>query len=475
MPQNDAPPNSSRRSRRRARGPRPRAIVHSDALARSAGLARSLSFIRWAAIGPVLLIATLASVSAAEPAAAEHPLSFALALRTAREQSPLLAAYQSQLDADRAVLEVDEGYKNPEVSLEVEDFLGSGVARRLDSTQATVALSQELQLGGKPARRLDVKRAQQGISRWEQRLARQRLEADVALAFLAVLAQQQRLENAKEMARLADETLTVVRFQVEAGRATPIEADKASIARSLVDLSLEEAQRSLLATRQSLAATCGAHEIFFDHVLGDLDALPDLPAKASLAGRIDQHPAVQTESARARYQHAMIALEESQSVPDLTVSLGLRWLNATRDRAVVAGLAIGLPVVDRTRGLVSAARHLERKASQLAAQERLTRERSQQTAYHRLAAAHRRASVLTREVHPKVQETYRAVRDGYRLGRFGYLDLLDAQAALFQIQEQALEARVTYHQSFIELAREAALPLPTALFDAPVRPQETPQ
>ena len=413
--------------------------------------------------------------SAAGPSAAARKssqplprLSLRAALQKALSESPELKARAQQMKADAATMLVDEGYANPNLSVEVEDFLGSGVARGIDSTQVTVALSQELQLGGKPGAREGVKRARTTISSLEYRLVEHATEAEVAFAFLDVLAQQERLKKAQAMSRIAQQTLTVVHYQVEAGKATPIEEDKASIAQTLVDLALEESRTSLQVARQALAAACGQTTPFFGEVEGNLDDVPRLPAAPpSLQSGDDRHPALQLERANGEYQRAVTALQETQRVPDLTFSLGGRWIHETRDRALIAGVELALPVVNRQRGIVQAGRHLVKKAAHELERKRLATTKDKQQIYQRLVLAHRRAILLRHEVSPKVRSTYEAVRDGYRIGRFGYLDLLDAQAARFDVEERALEAVVAYHRTFIELMGATGLRLPTQLFGRP--------
>ena len=402
--------------------------------------------------------------AASGPRSNSRTLSLTEAVRIALQNNPSLAARGYQADADSALLQAHEGYLNPELSLEVEDFLGSGVARGVDAMQITAAISQEVQLGGKAAARQKTLRASKAVSSLEYRIAEQSLVADVATAFLEVLAHQRRLESASEMVRLAEETSTVVEFQVEAGRATPTDADKAAVVRSLASLNREAAARALLAAKQNLAATCGNESVFFGEVQGSLDMVVPLPSLATLTQALARHPALMAESAKVQQQQALLALEKANQVPDLRFSLGYRWINATTDSAVVAGVAIPLPLVNHQKGAIGAANHLQHKAEKLLRQERISRVTSQTATYHRLALEHQRATVLREEIYPKVQATYEAVREGYRIGRFGYLDLLDAQGTLFQVKEQALEALIAYHRNAIQLSRETGLPLPRALF-----------
>jgi len=413
------------------------------------------------------LLAIHPSVALGSESASDSRLSLAAALAKAQAESPRLSALDQQVKADGAMMLVDEGYANPRLSGQIEDFLGTGVARRVDSTQVTVALSQELQLGGKPTARYSVKRARRNISRLQYRLVEHELKTAVAMAFLNVLAEQERLKNAQNMSALARQTAMVVNYQVEAGKASPIEADKAAIAQSLRDLSLEESRASLRVARQALAEVCGQDAPFFEEVRGSLDQVPELPALTALRAHAERHPALLLQKAKGELERSLVTLDQARRVPDLTVSLGARWINATHDRALVAGVEMPLPVIDRQRGLVQAGRHLTIMSERLLQLERLTHSQARTQGYQRLVVAHRRALMLRNQVSPKVRATYEAVREGYRIGRFGYLDLLDAQKALFDVEEQALNAVVAYHRTYIELSREAGSSLALPQFEVP--------
>lgn len=411
---------------------------------------------------PVLLAATSAPCRETAPAAGS--ITLAQAVDRALKHSPRLAAMGHQVDADTARLEGHEGFPNPEISVEVEDFLGSGAARLADSLQVTTAVSQDVPLGGRVGARRRVNEARQHVSLMERRIVEQTLIADVSMAFLEVLAYQRRLENAEEKVSLARETVHSIELQVEAGRATAIEVDKASIVLSLALLDKDRVSRDLLVARQRLASICGADTPFFADAEGSLDRIEALPALRALMKRVDRHPSLLIRAAEVRRQQAALAFERAERVPDLSLSLGYRWLNATADSALVAGVAVPLPAVDRRQGAIGAASHETLRSEKVRDQERLALFQALTEAYQLLAAEHDRARVLQEEVSPKVLSNFEATVEGYRLGRFGYLDLLDAQRTLFEVKEQTLEALVAYQRTAIHLNLTAALPIETSRF-----------
>ncbi len=412
----------------------------------------------------LLLMAKTAPCEDAAPAAG--PITLAQAVDHALKASPRLAAMDHQVDADAARLRGHEGFPNPEVSVEVEDFLGSGVARLADSLQVTTALSQDVPLGGKIGARRRVNEARQSVSSLERQIAEQLLIADVSHAFLEVLARQRRLTNAEEMVSLAQETVHAIELQVEAGRATAIEVDKASIILSLTLLEKDRVERDLVVAKQRLASVCGEDAPFFNSAVGTLDHIESLPDLAVLMKRVDQHPNLLIRSAEVRQRQAMLAFEKAGRAPDISLSLGYRWLNATSDSALVAGIAVPLPVVDRREGAVGAASHEVLRSESESDQERISLFQALIEAYQLLAAEHKRASVLQEEVYPKVRSNFEATTEGYQLGRFGYLDLLDAQRTLFEVKDQTLEALVAYQRTAIFLSLTAAMPISPSRFEA---------
>ena len=60
---------------------------------------------------------------------------------------------------------------------------------------------------------------------------------------------------------------------------------------------------------------------------------------------------------------------------------------------------------------------------------------------------------------PGAREPYRMANRGYELGRFGFLELLDAQRTLFQNQTLYLQALSNYQRLINEIERLTAAPM----------------
>ena len=119
---------------------------------------------------------------------------------------------------------------------------------------------------------------------------------------------------------------------------------------------------------------------------------------------------------------------------------GVRHYNPTDDWAFVAGLAIPIPVFDRNQGATLEAEYRLAKAEE----RRRALEVQVQTAlvniYQKLTAARSEAISLKNDVLPGARSAFEATGEGFRQGKFGYLDVLDAQRTFFEAQARYTEA-----------------------------------
>ncbi len=350
-------------------------------------------------------------------------------------------------------------WSNPSIDVAVEDLLGSGDFSGVEQVQLTAEVGQELDLAGKHAARAAVLARMRDEAGWAYELARLRLLRRTAMAYTDVLLAQLRLDNVDEEVRLAEEALLVLQSQADAGRAAGMEVERAQIALALAKIDLQSGRLELETARQSLAACWDGLSADFSAVRQDLEAEPAAPPAATLLAAVDTHPRMRILQLRQQAQRARVEAARAEGMPDLTFSLGYRYLHGPDDSALVAGMSLPLPFVDRNQDEVAAARQ-----DLSAAGDRLRAERAKRAelivgAARRLQAARQAAGLLNEEVLPRSQRTFAAVKEGVRIGRFGTLDLLDAQRTLFKVRRQTLEAKVEARRARLDLEFHLARPL----------------
>ncbi|MGH8487408.1 MAG: TolC family protein, partial [Gammaproteobacteria bacterium] len=154
--------------------------------------------------------------------------------------------------------------------------------------------------------------------------------------------------------------------------------------------------------------------------------------------------------------------EETRAIPDLTASFGVRRFTEPGDDALVVGIELPLPVFNRNQGTILEAQRRLTKAEEerRAAEVRVATALS--NAYQTLAGAHAEIGALKAQVLPGAQSAFEAASKGYRLGKFGLLDVLDAQRTLFGAKAQYLRALASYHQAVAEVERLIGEPVEAA-------------
>jgi cobalt-zinc-cadmium efflux system outer membrane protein len=253
---------------------------------------------------------------------------------------------------------------------------------------------------------------------------------------------------------------TIAARRVAAGKVPPLEETKARVAEAGVRVELTLAASELASARKRLASLWGNPSPRFERAEGELEALPPLPAAADLNSRLAAAPSLARARIEVERRAALAQVERSRRVPNVTVSLGAKRDEALgRDQAIF-GVAIPIPVFDRNQGnLLEALRRADKARDELAATE-LKSSNELTLAYERLSAARSETQSLQRDILPGAQRAFEAASKGFELGKFGFLDVLDAQRTLFQAKSQYLRALAEAHRSAAEIGRVLGSALP---------------
>jgi len=382
-------------------------------------------------------------------------------LALALKANPELAPFSREIRAREAAVLQARLFPNPELSVTAAN-LGNAVVKDFDGPQTTVSLSQLILLGGKRARGIAVAGLDRDLAAWDYETKRMDVLTRAAQAFVEVLSAQEGLALANDLMALAERVVEAAAARVRAGKVSPVEETRARVTLASVKIEQARAALELEAARKRLAATWGSTIPRFQTAEGKLDQVLPIPTLEGLIRRLTQNPDLARWAAELAQRQAAIDLEESRAVPDLTVSLGVTQFTDTDDSALVAGVSIPLPVLNRNQGNIEAAHQRLTKAMEERRAAEVLVTTALNSAYQSLAAAHAEVTTLRQEVLPGAQSAFEAVSRGYRLGKFGFLDVLDAQRTLFGAKAQYLRALASYHQAVAEVERLIGEPVEAA-------------
>jgi len=377
-------------------------------------------------------------------------LSQALAL--ALTQNPELSAFSWESRAQEAATLQAGLLPNPTFNANASNF-GNRVLQGFDGDVVTLELSQLIELGGKRTARIEAAALTKQLADWDYEAKRADVLTQVTQAFIDVLAAQQRLALTQQTHDLANQTTATTAARVQAGKVSPVEETKANVARASVQIELMRARKELEAARKRLAAGWGSTTARFDSVIGNLDSLPALTSLDSLQQRLSKNPDLARWATEITQRQALISMEKSKAIPDVTATIGASKYLMPGDYALTVGFSVPLPVFDRNQGRIQEAEHRLSKAEQELRNTEVRITTALNTAYQALDAAHSEIMALRQEILPGARSAYDAAREGYRLGKFGFLDVLDAQRTLFGSQNQYLAALANYHKSVADVER----------------------
>ncbi|RZK03367.1 MAG: TolC family protein [Novosphingobium sp.] len=416
-------------------------------------------------IAAVLAATTCAAAAhaqdtSASPASAAAP-AFSLedAVSAAGGSAPAIEAAEAGVTAAQAGRRVAGLRPNPTVTTQVENVVGSGPYKGFDQAETTVSFAVPIELGGKRSARIAVADAQTQRALLTSAITQADVRLQVTQLYVETVAAKWRAFTARDQARIATDAFSAARIRVQAGRASPIEEQRAAVARLNAEAGAERAQRLADAAEANLERRVGRQV----HGQLDMTALDRVPPVTY--GPIRTPDAAGTLTLAAAdadlaYADAGVRLARSQRVPDINVGPGLRRLEATNDTAAVFTVSIPIPVFNSGRAAVDQA---SAERSRAEAQRRVTALDVEQRITNAQAEVDNAATAARNANGPALaaaQEAARIARIGYREGKFGQLELLDAERTLAETRIAAIDALATYHNAKAQLERLTA-PAPT--------------
>ncbi|MEK6685420.1 MAG: TolC family protein [Pseudomonadota bacterium] len=392
------------------------------------------------------------------------------AVNLALLHNPELAAFSKEMRAlEGATLQAGL-LRNPELLVNVEnpgnvqklqgDINSSeSVSKEIVQQLTTIRVSQLIELGGKRAARVSAALLGEELAAKDYESRRVEIIARVANVFTEVLAGQERLRLAEETRQLAQNVVDTVTKRVQAGKVPPIEETRANVGLSTTRIELEQARRDLIAARKRLALLWDSSSPQFNKALGNLEVLIAPPHFQKLEERVLGNPVALRAMKNIEHRKALLEVEQTRRIPNLTLNAGVVHHAMLGGNTAVAGLMVPLPLFDRNQGNIKEAYQRMDKAAdeQVATELRLKTELAQ--SYETMSAVWNEINILRDEILPGAKSAFDVTRRGYELGRFGLLELLDAQRILFQNQLLYVRALANYQRLVNDIERLIAAPI----------------
>ncbi len=368
------------------------------------------------------------------------------ALQTAFANNPDLAAAQWEIDIAGGGRQQAGLIPNPVASWDAEDT-------RRDTRTTTIKLSQTLELGGKRGARIDLATRAQDAAALTLEQRRNTLRVEVIDSYYGALRAQERLDLAQRSLALAERGLVVANGRVTAGKSSPVEATRAQVQLSEIRLELNRAQMGLTDAYRRLAASTGNAAADFESVATPSRATPALPAAAQLLARVEQTTELRLAELQILQSEASIGVEKAQRIPDLDVSIGSQYDAGVRERVNVVGVSMPIPLFNRNQGNVLAASRRADQARDLRNATELRLRTETRQALDLWQTANIEVRTFNQQILPAAQSAVDAATRGFEMGKFNFLDVLDAQRTLIAARTQYLAATAQATDAWVRIER----------------------
>ena len=392
------------------------------------------------------LISILALFTSPLFAATAQMLTMDQALETAFANNPDLAAAQWETGIAQGERQQAGLIPNPEVSWEAEDT-------RRNSRTTTVMINQPIELGGKRGARIEVASRAQDAAGIELERKRNVLRADVIQAFYSSSTAQQRLLLSRQSLELAERGLRVAQGRIKSGKSSPVEGTRAEVQLSEVRLELRRAERDEASAYQRLAQVMGAPLPAFVSVGDPSRSMPTVPDSSLLLNRIGETAELRLAKLQIDQREASLGLEKAQRIPDLTVSIGSQYDERERERVNVVGLSMPIPLFNRNQGNVLAAARRTDQARDLRNASELRLRTEIQTTLDQWMTANTEVASFNQTILPAAQSAVDTATRGFEMGKFNFLDVLDAQRTLISARTQYIQAIAEATDAWVRIER----------------------
>ncbi len=392
------------------------------------------------------IVCSVMGVLAMAQLASAQTLTLESALQSAFADNPDLAAAQWEIDIAQGGRQQAGLIPNPVASWDAEDT-------RRSTRTTTLKLTQTLELGGKRGARIDVASRAQESAAQELEQRRNLLRAEVIDGFYGALRAQERLELAQRSMALAERGLVVANGRVTAGKSSPVEATRAQVQVSEIRLERSRAEIGVTDAYRRLAAITGNANIGFERVESGALNTPALPSTTQLLARLENTAELRLAELQIQQREAGLGLEKAQRIPDLDVSIGSQYDAGARERVNVVGVSMPIPLFNRNQGNVLAASRRADQARDLRNATELRLRTETRQALDLWATANTEVRTFNQVILPAAQSAVDSATRGFEMGKFNFLDVLDAQRTLIAARTQYLAALAQATDAWVRIER----------------------
>ena len=385
--------------------------------------------------------------SAAEAILRKEELTLEDALKIADLLNPTLESERRSVDLATAAIWEASLHPNPTLGVQIEEYRTSGGS--FGDSKRVAGVTIPIALAGRIGKATSAAEQDRVVGALTYVWRRREILNGVKRAFVRVLATRRAEGLARETRDIARSlhVLTDDRFQAQA--VPEMQVLKTAVNLATAESDLKRAESAAAISVKALLALLGDIDFPKDRFAGDLALRFTVPSLEALRGQVlALHPLGEAARAAREAADLHVAAAEAAWPADIEITVAA-GKDGGNDTIFEGGIAVPLPLFNRNQGVIRAAEIRRRQAELHVQSVRNDLLLSLEETWRTFTTAQERARVYREEILPKAQKALDLTDEGYKLGKFGYLDVLDAQRTL-------AESRTAYTAALEDLNLSAA-------------------
>lgn len=341
---------------------------------------------------------------------------------------------------------------NPDIEFFTQETPTNSIG--FGESQNSVALFQKLETGGKRKLRVQVAKKEKNVLELDLQTTLADITAKVRKAFFNALTAQDELKLANETLEIAKNLMSISNERFETGDISKIDVLKAEIELSNTKMRVQDAERKKLNSVKTLKTVMGVPNIALNNLLPiSVTDTPSLNLEKLNDLLLKNHPALKARKKVVDLSLIKITEAKRMVIPDINATVGYKRLSATDVNTVQAGIEFPLPIFNRNQGKISEAKAFSFKAKDDVEIVRNQLQLQLNNAFSLYISTREQVRFYVDSIIPQAEESLKITRQGYKLGEFDYLEVLDAQRTLATTKVSYLKILNELYSSITEIEK----------------------
>lgn len=377
-------------------------------------------------------------------------LTLGEAVRHVLDRGPQADAVAAELRVADAGVAIARLRPNPTLNVDAENIDGNGIYADGALRETTYSLSMPLEFGGKRKARTRVADAERITALATADATRADAVRQVTELYVDAVASERRAALYRSRTALAETAFSAAEARIRAGKASPIEAQRADVVRITAAAAAANAQRQAALAHNALVSLTGVAPTrplqadWFD--VSDASGTTDTTTGAHTS------PLLAVARAEAATASTRLDAARRNRIPDVTLSAGMRRVADIDDRAAIVSISVPIPLLGMGRAAVSRAQAEFDLADARQRHVAVEQQRALDAAHVEIENARTLAQAANGPALAAAEEAVRIARVGYDGGKFSQLEFIEAERTLAETRDAAIDALQALHVARARLA-----------------------